>query len=72
MQPQSAWQLSTGKQLHEKTETVFGKNELALTFEFGLSVTDGCGAYFYSAANERREIKMFLQFLEALTLFIFI
>lgn len=46
--------------------------ENSFTFEFDQSVSDGCGAYFYSAANERREIKMFLQFLGALTLFIFI
>ena len=56
------------KQIDEKTETV----EFALTFEFGPSVTDECGACFYSTANKRREIKMFLQFLLALTLFIFI
>lgn len=60
------------KSFTKKQKPLFGKNEFALTFEFGPSVADGCGAYIYSVANERREIKMFLQFLGALTLFIFI
>lgn len=58
------WEVAVNMKISfmKKNKTVFVKNKFALTFEIGPSVTDGCGAYFYSAANEQREIKMFLQF----------